>query len=204
MAYPEYPEIGRLSCFSDFFVRFHIVCDRYTSDYAHFTFSDTIWPLLLSPNFGTQMITLTETASYQFFVLGTLLSVEYTRVSVVSHQLHKSYQVSSQSAEGYPSLIPPWAPASKIWPELYSVLLWKPLGWQLSDATDWTYEIPSTSFPSCHDIIFFGSNRTDKGRKCALPRLGNRYGLTFDNIHQRERGKTHYTTSIGRFVSGAD
>ena len=52
------------------------------------------------------MITLAETASYQFFVLGTLLSVEYTRVSVVSHQLHKSYQISSQSAEGYPSLIP--------------------------------------------------------------------------------------------------
>ena len=34
--------IGRLSCFSEFFVRFHIVCDRYTSYYAHFTFSDTI------------------------------------------------------------------------------------------------------------------------------------------------------------------
>ena len=25
-----------------FFVRFHIVCDRYTSDYAQFTFSDTV------------------------------------------------------------------------------------------------------------------------------------------------------------------
>ena len=60
----EITEIGHLSCFSEFFVRFHIVCDRYTSDYAHFTFSDTIWPLLLSPNFGTQMITLAETASY--------------------------------------------------------------------------------------------------------------------------------------------
>ena len=47
-----------------FFVRFHIVCDRYTSDYDHFTFTDTIWPLLLSPDFGTQMITLAETASY--------------------------------------------------------------------------------------------------------------------------------------------
>ena len=35
----EITEIGRLSCFSDFlFVRFHIVCDRYKSDYAHFPF----------------------------------------------------------------------------------------------------------------------------------------------------------------------
>ena len=48
-----------------FFVRFHIVCDRYTSDYDQITFSDTIWPLLLSPDFGTQMITLAETASYK-------------------------------------------------------------------------------------------------------------------------------------------
>ena len=32
-------------------------------------------------------------------------------------------------------------------------------GWQLSDDTDWTYEIPSNPFPSCHDIIFSGSNR---------------------------------------------
>ena len=57
----ETTEIGRLSCFSEFFVRFHILCDRYTSDYAHFTFSDTIWPLFLSPNFGTQMKPLAET-----------------------------------------------------------------------------------------------------------------------------------------------
>ena len=38
----EITEIECLSCFGDFFVRFHIVCDRYTSDYDHFTFSDTI------------------------------------------------------------------------------------------------------------------------------------------------------------------
>ena len=49
------------------FCKFHIVCDRYTSDYVHFTFSDTIWPLLLQPNFGTQMITLAETALYNLF-----------------------------------------------------------------------------------------------------------------------------------------
>ena len=60
----EIRKVGCLSFFIDLFVWFHIVCDRYTSDYAHFTFSDTIWPLLLSPDFGTQMITLAETASY--------------------------------------------------------------------------------------------------------------------------------------------
>ena len=38
----EISEVGRLSCFIEFFVCFHIVCDSYTSDYAHFTFSDTI------------------------------------------------------------------------------------------------------------------------------------------------------------------
>ena len=38
----EITEIECLSCFGDFFVRFHIVCDRYTSDYDQITFSDTI------------------------------------------------------------------------------------------------------------------------------------------------------------------
>ena len=38
----EISEVGRLSCFIDFFAWFYIVCGRYTSDYAHFTFSDTI------------------------------------------------------------------------------------------------------------------------------------------------------------------
>ena len=60
----EISEFGRLSCFSDFFVWFHIVCDRYTSYYAHFTFSDTIWPLSLSSDFGTRSCTHTGTASY--------------------------------------------------------------------------------------------------------------------------------------------
>ena len=36
------PKKKRVSCFIEFFVWFHIVCDRYSSDYAHFTFSDTI------------------------------------------------------------------------------------------------------------------------------------------------------------------
>ena len=59
----EISEVCRLSCFIDFFVWFHIVCDRYTSDYAHFTFSDTIWPLSLSSDFGTRSCTHTDTAS---------------------------------------------------------------------------------------------------------------------------------------------
>ena len=47
--------------YKQFFVRFYIVCEKYTSYYAHFTFADIIWPLLLSPNFGTQMKPLAET-----------------------------------------------------------------------------------------------------------------------------------------------
>ena len=39
------------------------------------------------------------------------------------------------------------------------LLLWKPRSWELSDDTDWTYEIPSNPFPPCHDIIFSGSSR---------------------------------------------
>ena len=60
----EISEVGHLSCFIDFFVWFHIVCDRYTLDYVHFTFSDTIWPLSLSSDFGTRSCTHTDTASY--------------------------------------------------------------------------------------------------------------------------------------------
>ena len=33
-------------------------------DYAHFTFSDTIWPLSLSTNFGTQIKGYTEKLPY--------------------------------------------------------------------------------------------------------------------------------------------
>ena len=50
----EISEVGRLSCFCEFFAWSHIVCDRYTSDNAHFTFSYTIWPLSLSSNFCTR------------------------------------------------------------------------------------------------------------------------------------------------------
>ena len=50
-------EVGRLSLFIEFFVGFHIVCDRYTLDNAHFTYFNTIWPLSLSSTFGTAFIT---------------------------------------------------------------------------------------------------------------------------------------------------
>ena len=37
-AHSENSESGRLSYFIQFFVYFHIVCDKYASDHAHFTF----------------------------------------------------------------------------------------------------------------------------------------------------------------------
>ena len=42
----------------------HIVCDRYSLEYAHFTYFNTIWPLSLSSNFGTAFITLAHSLSY--------------------------------------------------------------------------------------------------------------------------------------------
>ena len=38
-------DVTSFELFHWFFAWFHIVCDRYTSGYAHFTFSDTFWPL---------------------------------------------------------------------------------------------------------------------------------------------------------------
>ena len=46
------------------FVWFHIVCDRYTQDNAHFTYFNTIWPLSPSSNFGTAFITSPHILSY--------------------------------------------------------------------------------------------------------------------------------------------
>ena len=57
-------EVGRLSLFIDFFVGFHIVCDRYTLDNTHFTYFNNIWPLSRSSNFGTAFITLAHSSSY--------------------------------------------------------------------------------------------------------------------------------------------
>ena len=57
-------EVGRLSLFIEFFVGFHIVCDRYTLDNAHFTYFNTIWPLSLSSTFGTAFITGSHIVSY--------------------------------------------------------------------------------------------------------------------------------------------
>ena len=48
------------------FVWFHIVCDRYTLDNAHFTYFNTIWPLSLSSNFGTAFITRPHILSYHY------------------------------------------------------------------------------------------------------------------------------------------
>ena len=61
-----------LSLFIDFFVWFHIVCDRYTLDNAQLTYFNPIWPLSLSSNFGTAFITLPHSLSYTgcFFSVG--------------------------------------------------------------------------------------------------------------------------------------
>ena len=50
--------------FNSVFVWIHIVCDRYTLEYAHFTYFNTIGPLSLSSNFGTAFITLSHSLSY--------------------------------------------------------------------------------------------------------------------------------------------
>ena len=57
-------EVGRLSLFIEFFVGFHIVCDRYTLDNAHFTYFNTIWPLSLSSGFGSEVYPWPENLSY--------------------------------------------------------------------------------------------------------------------------------------------
>ena len=57
------------------FACFHIVCDRYTSDYAHFTFSDTIWSLSLPSDFGNRSCTHIDTASY----LGLMKTVKWRK-----------------------------------------------------------------------------------------------------------------------------
>ena len=63
-AHSENSESGRLSYFIQFFVWFHIVCDRYASDHAHFTFFNLIWPLSLSWYFEIQTNGYTEKLSY--------------------------------------------------------------------------------------------------------------------------------------------
>ena len=65
-AHSENSESGRLSYFIQFFVWFHIVCDRYASDHAHFTFFNLIWPLSLSWVFEIQTNGYTEKLSYLF------------------------------------------------------------------------------------------------------------------------------------------
>ena len=57
---------------SFFFVHDFILFVMYISDYAHFTFSYTIWPLSLSSNFRTEMKPQAETLWYA----GTSLGME--------------------------------------------------------------------------------------------------------------------------------
>ena len=69
-------EVDRLSLFIDFFVGFHIVCDRYTLEYAHFTYFNTIWPLSLSSGFGSEVYPWPENLSYVIvFVILFFLAV---------------------------------------------------------------------------------------------------------------------------------
>ena len=102
----------------------------------------------------------------------------------------KSYQVLSQSFYN-----PPRAPASKIffWQKSFSMLLWK-LDWQLSDGTDWTYEIPSNPFPSCHDIIFSGSSRNYH--------LGGKCVQLLDQVNAYNQCGEDTWDRMGRFVWG--
>ena len=67
-------EVGRLSLFIESFVGFHIVCDRYTQDNAHFTYSNTIWPLSLSSTFGNAFITGSHIVSYSAQALEAITS----------------------------------------------------------------------------------------------------------------------------------
>ena len=62
-AHSENSKSGRLSYFIQFFVWFHIVCDSYASDHAHFTFFNLIWPLSLSWVFEIQTNGYTEKLS---------------------------------------------------------------------------------------------------------------------------------------------
>ena len=66
-------EVGRLSLFIEFFVGFHIVCDRYTLDNAHFTYFNTIWPLSLSSGFGSEVYPWPENLSYSVGLLESFI-----------------------------------------------------------------------------------------------------------------------------------
>ena len=65
-------EVGRLSLFIEFFVGFHIVCDRYTQDNAHFTYFNTILPLSLSSGLGSEVYPWSESSSNVHFLESVL------------------------------------------------------------------------------------------------------------------------------------
>ena len=73
-AHSENSESGRSSFFIQFFVWFHIVCDRYASYHAHFTLFNLIWPLSLSWVFEIQTNGYTEKLSYLLILLDLTLA----------------------------------------------------------------------------------------------------------------------------------
>ena len=78
-AHSENSESGCLSYFIQFFVWFHIVCDRYASDHAHFTFLNLIWPLSLSWVFEIQTNGYTEKLSFVFILTKVAILLQRRR-----------------------------------------------------------------------------------------------------------------------------
>ena len=98
-------EVGRLSCLIDFFVLFHIVCDRYTSDYAHFTFPtpfdhfhfhqtlglDSALILILRPNLFEAMFSNSDYELWAKFTLSSPNCKEWNLdLSIDAHHYHFS------------------------------------------------------------------------------------------------------------------
>ena len=81
-------EVVRLSLLIEFFVGFHIICDRFTLDNAHFTYFSTIWPLSLPSTFGSDMYPWAERSSYESFPsLGSTIAVGYVLGAVTGFWL---------------------------------------------------------------------------------------------------------------------
>ena len=91
-------EVGRLSLFIEFFVGFHIVCDRYTLEYAHFTYFNTIWPLSLSSGFGSEVYPWPENLSY---VIWYCWPCQYFCQQIIKEKTH-CYHTLSQNSKDLP------------------------------------------------------------------------------------------------------
>ena len=121
-------EVGRLSLFIEFFVGFHIVCDRYTLDNAHFTYFNTIWPLSLSSTFGTAFITGSHIVSYTFYA-EELPNWSQPRIQPTSPTWSLSSSLSScLSATLHPTPLHPTVDSlSSVWPDTCRQLgdLWR-------------------------------------------------------------------------------